>query len=377
MNALRRYGYVLLVLLLASSSWLTALGGSLSLETRVELLIKTVEAAKVRVDALITLAIQLNVTIPEDVLNDYQMAVNRLEEAKGLLGEENPDYELIIQYLLEALTLFRECYREIYALIYDEQEFQWRTGALMEAIERAWMRINRIKEILDSVDLEGEDEVYSLLNEAEAKLIQAEEELNDGNLSEAAKLLGEANKLIGRATAKLRGLGELLCKKRIKEMVKEMRGKRENVTEAAVNMGVYNIYKDRLDEIGGLLDSIEETEDIGLALSLMRDAEDKLNSVCMEIHVNRTHGMKHSVNYISVYNRVMSLYRKVESLLKARGLYDEYADEMAEVDALIQMADESSDESQATSLLLEAEAQLQSIFEQLKEGGGHRNSHHP
>jgi tetratricopeptide (TPR) repeat protein len=158
----------------------------------------------------------------------FDQAVTLLTEAQAALDEE--DYQVASEKAIEALRIFCDVFKALNRIL-AEAEVQRGTlvdgQGLIEAMRRALERIERLREVLP----ENATEALALLEEAESYLNidQAIVLLNEGNASQVASHLAQANKLIAEAYKALRVQARLMNARRIQNFLRGLQKIRERV----------------------------------------------------------------------------------------------------------------------------------------------------
>jgi flagellin-specific chaperone FliS len=138
----------------------------------------------------------------------YEEGVDNLTAAHDAL--EITDYEGVVNYATEALSIFREVFRSIHTIL-EAADLQKGhlvdNQGLLEAITRQLQRIDRLREILPE---DAPDEIKQLLDDAEALLDigAARTLLLEGNAAEVISNLQEAKKLISQVYDYLKAQAE-------------------------------------------------------------------------------------------------------------------------------------------------------------------------
>ncbi|MBS7638973.1 MAG: hypothetical protein QW804_01400 [Candidatus Bathyarchaeia archaeon] len=260
----RRIATLMLLLSLALAPMLAAaeprgnfglgLGGS-SLENRAEAMLYVADKAKVRVEALLNSILAndtLRAMIDEADLADalemanetFNLGVDTLELAHS--SYEDGNYTGAISLALEAMGYFRDAYKELsnilckIGVLKSEVIDGW---GLLIAIQCALNRIEKMREAFERIaNRTGID-----ISNATAKLSEAEQILNitrarellqQGNVTEVAQMLKEANNLICEAFKELK----LAIREMIANRIEQFKGKlnqiREKIRERLQNKGI-------------------------------------------------------------------------------------------------------------------------------------------
>ncbi|MBC7130766.1 hypothetical protein H5T51_06070 [Candidatus Bathyarchaeota archaeon] len=187
-------------------------------EERAERILQIAKTAYSRVNETVT-RISQNETIMElleayNLLNYFNGNVSLLEEANATIeaAQEafgNGEYEDAVEYVLEAMKTIRSVFRNFHDMLEEigvkpaEEKPELQAQGLLVAINRSLERIERLEEILARAEISEDDaqEVEDLLEQARSLLNveEAERLLEEGNVTEVAHRLGEANRLIAQA----------------------------------------------------------------------------------------------------------------------------------------------------------------------------------
>jgi len=189
-------------------------------------------------DATLLDELEGNVTLYDEGVANVTAAYDALEAE---------DYEGAVGNATEALSIFREVLSSIH---YIMQESGVARGEILDgqglltAMDRALERIERLREILDDIDPEEvseEDlqEAIDLLDDAEAYLDKdtAIQWLLDGNVTETAYNLTQANRLISDAHKILKELARETNPHRINNFLAQMTRARERLRERLQHAG--------------------------------------------------------------------------------------------------------------------------------------------
>ena len=271
---------------------------------RAELTIRSAQIALIKAESFInnTKTALTKANAAELAKEALDSATALLNEAKSLLDEakayfEQGAYENATLKAMEAMRLCREAYRTLHesleekGLVKPERpevpEVQGR--GILVAVNRSLERIERLEALIGSKDVP--QQIIDNLAKAEG-LLSIEEIrhlLDTGNVSEAAKRLAEAEKLIGQAygllhsTAKAR-IAERIEKYKLKVLEKlEELGKAVNATalsKALQGLGLRNI-----EELKKLVeDHVKEAKEkakagIEKALQKLEEVREKLEEL--------------------------------------------------------------------------------------------------
>lgn len=232
------------------------------------------DAAERRVKILINLTLA-NATVTarvreaglEDELN---ASLALLDEGRGLLAEAHGlfnegNYTGAIHSAMEAMKVFREVYRSINRILCeaDVKKFEVLDGqGLLEAMNRALMRMGRIEMALDILENRTHidvSDIRNLISEARALLntTRAEELLREGRVSEVAHMLAEANRKISEAIRAIRDAAREAAAVRIERLEERIREACRRVRQRLREM---NISESRFFRRWGAEDADEFSE---------------------------------------------------------------------------------------------------------------------
>jgi len=280
-------------------------------QEKAEAFVAVAEEAKNEVDELMSTIGEEGV--PPELNTLYEEGVGNLMAAQEELGKEDPEYELVISLAKEAMKIFRNVYGQLNTLLEGEEageetEEETEEGeeaeeieepedpqTLMQAIERARRRIDRVNGTIDAnigylteyaeETLRGEDGLLvnatELLDEAEAALGQ-----DPPDVSTAAKKHGDAHKLISQAFVILKKAAGALNNGRINGFLTVISKFYERVARWVEREGCAEEFGDDLEYIWGLIDGVhtqdQETQFADIVADLM-EARIRLESIQNEI----------------------------------------------------------------------------------------------
>lgn len=232
---------------LVSQAGATPASGDVEADMAIKILTMA-DAAKERVETLINLTLAnatLITRIREAGLeNDLNISLTLFDEGKSLLNEAHNlfnegNYAGAVYSATEAMEVFREVYKNINRILCeaDVKKFEVIDGqGLLEAMNRALMRIERIEMALDILENRTEIDVSSIrsmLSEARVLLniTRAEELLREGRVSDVAHMLAEANRKIGEAIRAIRDAARETAAVRIERLEERIRRMCERVRQ--------------------------------------------------------------------------------------------------------------------------------------------------
>lgn len=226
-----------------------------SLEKRAETMLSLADKAKVRAEALLNSVLAnetlMDIIRSEGLMSDleavnetFNMGVSILNLANETLHSGN--YTGAISLAMESMRCFRDAYRELNIILHKigvlEDEVIRGRGLLI-AIQCALERIGKAEEIFKrmasktGIDASG---AIAKLEEAKETLnvTRAEELLRQGNISDVARTLAEANRLISEAFRELKSAIKEKIGEKIERFKDKLRGLREEVKERLRKMNL-------------------------------------------------------------------------------------------------------------------------------------------
>lgn len=296
---------------------------------KAEAFVAAAEGAKEEVDELMSTMGE----VPPEVNTLYEDGVSNLTAAQEELGKEDPDYGLAISLAREAMSMFREVYGQLNTLLEgaeeetevetedeeeveepevetaeeegeeeeegaeveteDEPEESENPKTLMEAIERARDRIDRVNGTIeankDYLTGYAEDELNDLLVNATKRLDDAETALGEGDVSAAAKNATYAHKLISQTFVILKKAAGALNSERIKgflTVITKFYNRTARLVDRAVQQGLVasGEFDAELGDIETLIeDAAEETTLFEDAIAYLIEARIRLESIQKDI----------------------------------------------------------------------------------------------
>jgi len=244
---------MILVAVIAMAAPASAYFSSQSLETKAERMVEIAEEAQEKVLNLVDI-VESNATVMELIIDaeldgqfydNVSLCVEAGTTVGGEITTENGtgwtyldaankallagEYEDAIDNAREALTVFREVLRSIYAILWEagvETEQLLAPQVISDAIERSLERIEELRNLLSE-----EAEVISKLDEAEDLLNEAKDLLLLDEVEDAKDKLKEANDLISQVCQYLKEVAEELNPYRVRGYLDEAYRYRERFRE--------------------------------------------------------------------------------------------------------------------------------------------------
>ena len=223
---------------------------------------------------------------------DVTLAETLISEGQGLLDQANDNYTdgnyaLASEKAKAAQEKFRDA---IEALDFEEDEEGAGHGILV-AIEQAMERLRRLNGTINGLEINPEDETY--LNWAKGNVTEAKNDLLDAkaiiegkptNASEAARLLGRANRNIEEAYKALKLIGDHNMTGRAESFLTGLK-KQLQKTEDEIAEGDEE-EQATIDDIQQLIDGAKDdllNGDKKDALEKTKDARDLLHDLTKEL----------------------------------------------------------------------------------------------
>jgi tetratricopeptide (TPR) repeat protein len=229
---------------------------------RAEQMVKVAEAALFKVESFVNSTLQdANVTGKLEslgLMDEFRGNASLLDQAKALMAEAKADMEAgnytdAVEKAMEAMKVCRDVFKSVHEILEEAgleeaEKPEIRAQGLLVAIDRALERIKRIEALLPK----DASDVKALLSQAAAllNLTEAEQLLREGNVTEVAHRLAEANKLIAQAFKQLKSKAEEKAaervekfKEKVEERLREIAGKMNETElgEAMRKLGFGNV----------------------------------------------------------------------------------------------------------------------------------------
>jgi tetratricopeptide (TPR) repeat protein len=210
-------------------------------DKRTENLVELADRAREKVESLFDL-IYANESVVETITNAgllddlegnqtlFDQAVTLLTEAQTALDEG--DNQVASEKAIDALRMFCDVFKALNRILAEAEVQRGKlvdAQGLIEAMRRALDRIERLREVLP----ENATVALALLEKAESYLNidEAIALLNEGNVSQVASHLAQANRLIAEANGVLRIQAKLMNAVRIRNFLRDLQKIREKLWE--------------------------------------------------------------------------------------------------------------------------------------------------
>jgi len=216
---------------------------------RVENMLNVAYKSRDRVEALVD-NVKANQTLMNlisaaGLMNAFNGNLTLLKNGENLLKTANEtysagDYIMALNYTFQALDVFRDVFRNIHVIVgkaggYLERESVVVAEGLIVAANRTLERIKSIRE-LGNIPSEADEK----LSEAEA-LIKTDELrslLTNGNVSEVAHRIADAEKLVADALKIIKSKAEEKCAERMDKFIAKVNETFDKIIEKARSLGV-------------------------------------------------------------------------------------------------------------------------------------------
>jgi len=228
--------------------------------------------------------------VPVEAHEQLQEAIQLREQAQAHF--DAGEYEECIEQATKALNAYGKATAKLHADEKDDEEpedeeTEEKLG-LFTAVDKAREHLEKLRSITSDLESLGIDVTWAtdFLDQAEAALDSAEDELNQGNFKAAEELLEEARSLMGQATGKLQSLSSPKRKEKTEQFIVQTRNRvqklEENMLRILSKYGVSEEDKQALmNEFGSIiasLDAVDVDEDD------MDDVVDRLKNLVKESH---------------------------------------------------------------------------------------------
>ncbi len=248
------------------------------LDMEKEFILDIAEKARIRAEIAIRLSLKLG--IDTSTLNEtFKLGLELMENAT--VEYERGNYDAALLYALRAMNTFRECIRNATITIREDNVSMGWMGLAVASmrLEEFIDRVNFSRRILEK-RYNMTANAINLLVEANDTLAMIRELLAEGNVSGAAKLLGEARVKVNEA---LRILRELACSKYVMgvRMERYLRGIENAKSKIYEELKMYPQHvreriRSKLSEVEGLLNEARRM--------IMNRAMDRAMNRIMDVH---------------------------------------------------------------------------------------------
>ena len=209
-------------------------------EAKYNMLLKVVDNVKDKIEDSLKVLEEFNVTLPGNISSAYSAALELVEEAVNLSAVGT--YEEAVDKLLTALKELKDVFKAVEEIVEQYEGAEEVADAaerfigLRVAIERAYNFSYKIELLANASAEEGYNvsSILALLAEARELLANASALLDEGAVSDAAKTLAAARKLLGLAMAELHKLTKDIKVKRVGKIIAKIEKELEDVRKRVI-----------------------------------------------------------------------------------------------------------------------------------------------
>lgn len=359
-----------LLLLTLSLTSLVAVAEKDGDKARTKALLNLAEASGKRSEAMLEGLEARNLTVPEEAWVRLEEGFTLLEEAKELF--DTGDYEEALKKAKDAMDAFRDAvdlgFKDMRAELPEEVE---KAMGIRTAVETAFKFADKIEEVAEAAAEEGFNvtELLQRVYDAKEILSEALTHLEEGNVSEAAVLLGEARKLLGTSMAE----AAKTTVKRVKlKMVERVLNKTERgfkVIRKSLERALGVLPLENRGEVERILDEVleelhEAREAVAEGLRGLSRAMERVRSVLRRIAETRRLGRD------AMKRRVEALRARARAVEKALNLTKRLGVNVTEMEALLEEAWEAisfAEDMLKRELVEDAERVLELVEELLED----------
>jgi archaellum component FlaC len=300
--------------------------------------------------------------IPEAARDEYSLGVEALNETRELIS--NGDYQAAAQVARGALNHFGDAYRIFREHIQateepeetDEPTFNETERGLKVAIERAYMYLGRLNATV--VSLEGEDydvsAVLEMLRKAWTYMVEAEAQIEEGELRNAARALATARETLGQSNGLMNSTVKAYKERRVQHFMAQVQNNIRNINGTIERLQT-SLEAGRTNQVRAVLSTVEMK---------VQGLQERLTSGNLDVSLDELHAAVNSINdglneldgETATQIRAMNMVEAKMQALNASAIrisqrYANYSDVQGEVDALLsrtrEMFDEITDEIKA------------------------------
>jgi archaellum component FlaC len=300
--------------------------------------------------------------IPEAARDEYSLGVEALNETRELIS--SGDYQAAAQVARGALNHFGNAYRIFREHIQateepeetDEPTFNETERGLKVAIERAYMYLGRLNATV--VSLEGEDydvsAVLEMLRKAWTYMVEAEAQIEEGELRNAARALATARETLGQSNGLMNSTVKAYKERRVQQFMAQVQNNIRNINGTIERLQT-SLEAGRTNQVRAVLSTVEMK---------VQGLQERLTSGNLDVSLDELHAAVNSINdglneldgETATQIRAMNMVEAKMQALNASAIrisqrYANYSDVQGEVDALLsrtrEMFDEITDEIKA------------------------------
>jgi len=300
--------------------------------------------------------------IPEAARDEYSLGVEALNETRELIS--SGDYQAAAQVARGALNHFGDAYRIFREHIQateepeetDEPTFNETERGLKVAIERAYMYLGRLNATVVSLKGEGYDvsAVLEMLRKAWTYMVEAEAQIEEGELRNAARALATARETLGQSNGLMNSTVKAYKERRVQQFMAQVQNNIRNINGTIERLQT-SLEAGRTNQVRAVLSTVEMK---------VQGLQERLTSGNLDVSLDELHAAVNSINdglneldgETATQIRAMNMVEAKMQALNASAIrisqrYANYSDVQGEVDALLsrtrEMFDEITDEIKA------------------------------
>lgn len=300
--------------------------------------------------------------IPEAARDEYSLGVEALNETRELIS--SGDYQAAAQVARGALNHFGDAYRIFREHIQateepeetDEPTFNETERGLKVAIERAYMYLGRLNATVVSLEGEGYDvsAVLEMLRKAWTYMVEAEAQIEEGELRNAARALATARETLGQSNGLMNSTVKAYKERRVQQFMAQVQNNIRNINGTIERLQT-SLEAGRTNQVRAVLSTVEMK---------VQGLQERLTSGNLDVSLDELHAAVNSINEglneldgeTATQIRAMNMVEAKMQALNASAIrisqrYANYSDVQGEVDALLsrtrEMFDEITDEIKA------------------------------
>ncbi len=300
--------------------------------------------------------------IPEAARDEYSLGVEALNETRELIS--SGDYQVAAQVARGALNHFGDAYRIFREHVQateepeetDEPTFNETERGLKVAIERAYVYLGRLNATVVSLEGEGYDvsAVLEMLRKAWTYLGEAEAQIGEGELRNAARALATARETLGQSNGLMNSTVKAYKERRVQQFMAQVQSNIRNINGTIERLQT-SLEAGRTNQVRAVLSTVEMK---------VQGLQERLTSGNLDVSLDELHAAVNSINEglneldgeTATQIRAMNMVEAKMQVLNASAVrisqrYANYSDVQGEVEALLsrtsEMFDEITDEIRA------------------------------
>ncbi len=300
--------------------------------------------------------------ITEAARAEYRLGVEALNETRELIS--SGDYQAAAQVARGALNHFGDAYRIFREHIQateepeetDEPTFNETERGLKVAIERAYVYLGRLNATVVSLEGEGYDvsAVLEMLRKAWTYMVEAEAQIEEGELRNAARALATARETLGQSNGLMNSTVKAYKERRVQQFMAQVQSNIRNINGTIERLQT-SLEAGRTNQVRAVLSTVEMK---------VQGLQERLTSGNLDVSLDELHAAVNSINEglneldgeTAAQIRAMNMVEAKMQVLNASAVrisqrYANYSDVQGEVEALLsrtsEMFDEITDEIRA------------------------------